>query len=273
MATDKKIVFITGGNTGLGFETVKALAASTSAYEIIIGCRTPSKGEEAIASLESQLPNTSSTFSVLQADLTSDSSLESAVRTLTSNFGRLDILINNGGASFDWLLAEGKLSLREAFNASWDTNVSGTHVLTTLAVPLLLKSSDPRVLFITSGTSSLGETERFDNPTHARINASPEKGWPKPNAGLALTSYRSAKTGLNMLAREWHRILLKDGVKVWAISPGFLATGLGGAGAERLKKMGAKDPSEGGKVVKAVVEGERDQDVGKVVRADGIQPW
>jgi hypothetical protein len=37
--------------------------------------------------------------------------------------------------------------------------------------------------------------------------------------------------------------------------------------------MGAKDPSEGGNFVKAVVEGERDQDVGKVVRADGIQAW
>jgi hypothetical protein len=37
--------------------------------------------------------------------------------------------------------------------------------------------------------------------------------------------------------------------------------------------MGAKDPAEGGKFVKAVVEGERDDGVGKVVRVDGIQDW
>jgi NAD(P)-dependent dehydrogenase (short-subunit alcohol dehydrogenase family) len=274
MATDKKVVFITGGNTGLGFETVKALAASKSAtYELVVGCRTVSKGEQAIASIKEQIPDTTSTFSTVQADLSSDSSLEAAVRVLTDKFGRVDILINNGGASYDGLVAQGKMSLRDAFNASWDTNVSGTHVLTTLVIPLLLKSADPRLLFITSGTSSMKETERFDNPTHARLNTSPAKGWPKSSAGPSITAYRSAKTGLNMLMREWYRILLNDGVKVWAISPGFLATGLSGAGSEVLKKMGAKDPSEGGSFVKAVVEGERDQDVGKVVRVDGVQDW
>lgn len=217
---------------------MKALAASKSAvYELVIGCRTVSKGEEAIASIKAQVPDTASTFSTVQADLSSDASLEAAVQTLSEKFGRVDILINNGGASYDNLITEGKMGLREAFNASWDTNVSGTHVLTTLTIPLLLKSADPRLLFITSGTSSLSETERFDNPTHQRLNASPAKGWPKPNVGMAFTSYRSAKTGLNMLVREWHRILLNDGVKVWAISPGFLATGLGGAGSEVLKKV------------------------------------
>jgi NAD(P)-dependent dehydrogenase (short-subunit alcohol dehydrogenase family) len=158
------------------------------------------------------------------------------VQTLTTKFGRIDILINNGGAQFDLQVAQGKLTLREALNASWDINVSGAHVLTTLAVPLLLKSADPRLLFITSGTSSLTETERFDNPVHARLNGSPEKGWPKTGTP-SITTYRSAKTGLNMLVREWHRVLLKDGVKVFAVSPGFLATGLGGAGSEMLKKV------------------------------------
>jgi NAD(P)-dependent dehydrogenase (short-subunit alcohol dehydrogenase family) len=218
---------------------VKALAASKSArYELVIGCRTVSKGEEAIASIKEQIPETTSTFSTVQADLSSDQSLEAAVQTLADRFGRVDVLINNGGASYDPLVDQGKMSLRDALNASWDTNVSGTHVLTTLAIPLLLKSADPRLLFITSGTSSMRETERFNNPTHVRLNSSPAKGWPKPTAKLSITSYRSAKTGLNMLMREWHRILLNDGVKVWAISPGFLATGLGGSGSEALQKVG-----------------------------------
>lgn len=37
--------------------------------------------------------------------------------------------------------------------------------------------------------------------------------------------------------------------------------------------MGARDPSEGGNFVKDVIQGQRDQDVGKVILADGIQPW
>jgi hypothetical protein len=37
--------------------------------------------------------------------------------------------------------------------------------------------------------------------------------------------------------------------------------------------MGAIDPAIGGNFVKDVVEGKRDQDVGKVVLRDGVQPW
>ncbi|KAI1493639.1 hypothetical protein F5X96DRAFT_151922 [Biscogniauxia mediterranea] len=273
MASDKKVVLITGGNTGLGLEVVKALYKTDTPYDIIIGCRTVSKGEAAVESVKKEIAQSPSTLSVIQADLESDSSLEKAVEAISSKYGRLDVLINNGGASFDPEIRDGKMTLREGFNASWNTNVSGTHVLTTLAVPLLLKSADPRLMFVTSGTSTLAETERLDSPNLARINASPPAGWPKPAATMPFTAYRSAKTGLNMLMREWHRILRNDGVKVWCISPGFLATGLGNAGADKLKQMGALDPSEGGNFIKDVVQGKRDQDVGKVIRANMIQPW
>lgn len=75
-----------------------------------------------------------------------------------------------------------------------------------------------------------------------------------------------------MVMLGWHWILQNDGVKTWCISPGFLATGLGGD-AELLKKMGAGDPSIGGQFIKDVIEGQRDADVGKVINRAGIQPW
>lgn len=272
MSSEKDIILVTGGNTGLGWEIVRALAGTSTSYEIVIGCRTVAKGEEAIASIKQAEPSTTSSFSTLQVDLSSDSSLEKAVEHMTTKHGRLDVLINNGGASFDQDISSGRSSIRDAFNKSWDTNVTGTHVLTTLAVPLLLKSTNPRLLFITSGTASVGETERMDNDIYKRLNNSPPAGWPKPPA-MNNTAYRSSKTGLNMLMREWRRLLLNDGVKVWAISPGFLATGLAGAGAEKLKQMGALDPSVGGEFVKDVVQGKRDEHVGKVIRKTEIQPW
>lgn len=265
------------GNTGLGYEVVKALYKSPRAYEIIIGCRTVSKGEDAIATLQREVTQSASTLSVQQADLESDASLGQAVDAISARHGgRLDVLINNGGAGFDADIAAGTRSTREAFNTMWDVNVSGTHVLTQLAAPLLLKSDKgPRLLFVTSGTSTLAETEVFDTPVAKRINASPPAGWPKQNppGTMAITGYRSAKTGLNMVMREWARILKEDGVRVWAVSPGFLATGLGGIGAEKLKAMGALDPSVGGETVRDVVEGKRDTEVGKVVRRDMVQPW
>ena len=59
---------------------------------------------------------------------------------------------------------------------------------------------------------------------------------------------------------------------MWALSPGYLATGLGGS-PETNKAQGAQDPSVAGEFVKSVLEGHRDADVGKVILRTGIQPW
>lgn len=167
---------------------------------------------------------------------------------------------------FDQLVPAGNLSMREMWDKSWSVNTTSTFMITQALVPLLLKSSDPRLLFVTSGTSTLTE---HSNPALA-INKAPPKGWPKPT--FFIPAYRSSKAGMNMMMLEWSRILEEDGVKVWAISPGHLATGLGGS-VERNKQMGAQDPALGGASIKDVVEGKRDGDVGKAIRRDGVQPW
>jgi NAD(P)-dependent dehydrogenase (short-subunit alcohol dehydrogenase family) len=237
MSADKKVVLITGANTGLGLEVIKSLYKTEQAYDLIVGCRTISKGEAAIDSVTKEIITSPSTLSTLEVDLSSDESISKAIQQIETKFNRLDILINNGGAGFDREIQSGNMTIRQAWNASWDTNVSGTQVLTTAAIPLLLKSSDPRLLFVTSGTSAITVTEDLTSPASQRINGSPPAGWPKPEQINPLESYRSAKTGLNMMMRQWHRILLNDGVKVWAISPGFLATGLAGVGREQLLKV------------------------------------
>lgn len=82
------------------------------------------------------------------------------------------------------------------------------------------------------------------------------------------------KSGLNILTVEWTRMLKNDGVKVWAIARGLLATNLGGD-PDFLKRLGAKDHKVGGEAIRGVIEGKRDADVGKVVREyqTPIQPW
>ena len=273
MSSNNTVVFITGANTGLGYEAVKALLKSNQPYTILLGSRSVSKGEEAIKSLQSEVPDSKSKITPIQADVESDASINAAFDAISKQHGKLDVLINNAGAGFDTDIMEGKLSVREGWNKAYNINVTGTYILTSTFIPLLLKSSSPRLMFITSGTSSLIETEKFDNPALQRINASPDAGWPKKGGPNPIVSYRSSKTGMNMMVRDWSRVLKNDGVKVFNVSPGFLATGLNNVGVEALKKMGAKDPSEGGRFIKEVVEGKRDEDAGKSIRDGSIQPW
>lgn len=176
------------------------------------------------------------------------------------------------GGSFDGLMRTkpGTAGIRDAFNKGYNLNVTSTQVFTHVFAPLLLKSSSPRLLFITSGLSSL---ETCTTGMGSKLlDGSAPKGWPKPPSPSQV-AYRSSKTALNMAMLDWKRLLKVDGVKVFAISPGFLATNLGGMGSDFLKKMGAGDPAVGGTFIKDVVDGKRDDDAGKVINKDGVQPW
>ena len=159
------------------------------------------------------------------------------------------------------------MTARQAWNKTWDVNVTGANIMTETFLPLLLKSEDPRLLFITSGLSSMHDASDTSNPRYMV----PPAGLPKPPGA---TSYMSSKAGLNMMMIQWARMLKNDGVKVWSIAPGLLATNLGGD-PELLKKMGAGDPSIGGTAIRGVIEGKRDEDAGKVVREyrSPIQAW
>ena len=72
---------------------------------------------------------------------------------------------------------------------------------------------------------------------------------------------------MNMVMLDWNHKLKEDGVKVWAVGPGFLATGLGNI-RDRIQAMGGGHPSIGGILIKDVAEGARDEDVGKIVGRD-----
>lgn len=138
-------------------------------------------------------------------------------------------------------------------------------------MPLLLKSSDPRLLFVAglSHMTAVANGPYFPTPPQPA-------GWPK-NIDFETIGYRCSKTALNMLMLDWNHKLKEDGVKVWGVMPGFLVTGLGGMNGElmeKVKAMGAGHPSEGGQMLKSVVEGERDADVGKLVEKNGkLSPW
>lgn len=92
-----KVILVTGGNSGIGYETVKALLQSDKAYHILLGARSSEKAKLAIETLHKECSNVTNTVESIQIDLTSDESIETAFKQVKANPGRLDILVNNAG--------------------------------------------------------------------------------------------------------------------------------------------------------------------------------
>ena len=93
----KTIVLVTGANTGLGFEMVKAMCTSEKAYDILLAGRSLSKAEQAAKAALQEFAYTRSSIYPLQIDIESDESIQAAFDHIESKFGKLDALVNNAG--------------------------------------------------------------------------------------------------------------------------------------------------------------------------------
>jgi NAD(P)-dependent dehydrogenase (short-subunit alcohol dehydrogenase family) len=115
------------------------------------------------------------------------------------------VLINNAGASYGALAAEGAMSTREAWIKAYNTNAAGTHIMTQTFVPLLLKSKvpTPRLVFPTSGQASLTEMAE----QRSRGWTAPPPGWPKIAAISPSLSYLASKVAMSMMYLKWVRVL------------------------------------------------------------------
>jgi len=94
---EKSIVLITGGNTGIGYETVKALYASPEAHIILMGSRSIDKAKDAISTLQSEVTDSKSEVVPIQIDIEDDTSIENAFKEVESKYKRVDALVNNAG--------------------------------------------------------------------------------------------------------------------------------------------------------------------------------
>ncbi|MCJ1434450.1 hypothetical protein MMC27_003818 [Xylographa pallens] len=142
-----KVILITGGNTGLGKETVLQLAKHDPS-DIWLAARTVAKGEAAISDIVSAVPKAK--ISLLSLDLSSFDSIKNAVSTFKANSHRLDILFNNAG-----IMACPMGETAEGYEIQFGTNHLGHALLTKLLLPTMLKTAsepgaDVRIITLSS---------------------------------------------------------------------------------------------------------------------------
>ena len=88
-----RVAVVTGANTGLGFETAKALAGLE--MTVILACRNGQKAEDAKARILQVHPG--ATLDVMLLDLNALSSVKAFADQFLATYSRLDLLINNAG--------------------------------------------------------------------------------------------------------------------------------------------------------------------------------
>lgn len=93
----QEVVLVTGANTGLGFQIIRALCASDKSYDILLGSRSLVKAQEAVKSATKEFPSSRSNLWPIQVDIEDDDSIQKAFEDVKTKFGRLDALVNNAG--------------------------------------------------------------------------------------------------------------------------------------------------------------------------------
>ncbi|KAF3070577.1 3-keto-steroid reductase [Daldinia childiae] len=257
MASNKIIILVTGASSGIGYETVAALANTSADFHILLGSRSVEKGKKALEELQSTRKSSlKGPISVIQIDVTDQKSIDAARQQIETQFGKLDVLINNAGVII-YQPVDQLTALRETF----ETNLFGQVMVTEALEPLLKKSANPYIIYVSSEQGSV--TTRLD-PEYEYRNI---RGDP----------YRMSKAALNMLA-ACHRFNFAEwGCKVLAFNPGWCVSNLTGEkGREMRLKGGARDPKEPATALADIVLGKRDADIEKngMVHLDGgILPW
>lgn len=148
-----KTVIITGSNSGIGFETAKALYEKGA--HVILACRDMVKAQSAIAEIQKQ-PK-SGKLEAAQLDLSSLSSVSRFAHEFKEKGIPLHLLINNAG------IMNPPLSYTtEGYEPQYGVNFLGHFALTAHLYPLLAQNEGARIVTVTSLAYTYGSID-FDN--------------------------------------------------------------------------------------------------------------
>ncbi|KAK0106789.1 hypothetical protein ONS95_003514 [Cadophora gregata] len=212
-ALDGKIILVTGGNVGLGKQTILQLSKHNP-KRIYLAARTESKAEAAIKEIQSLVPSAPITY--IHCDLTSLTSVQQCAREFTSKEERLDLLFLNAG-----IMATPPGTTAEGYEIQFGTNHIGHALLTKLLLPTLVKTaaapgSDVRVISLSSVGHLYAPWSGLSFPD-LKTDMRGSTTWCR---------YAQSKLANILFARGLQKRVGEKGIKAVAVHPGVVDTEL-----------------------------------------------
>jgi 3-oxoacyl-[acyl-carrier protein] reductase len=251
--SDARLAVVTGGSRGIGRGIVGELAAL--GMSVVVNYRANAKAaEEACHEAEQRGSPRAVAIAADVADLESGRHL---LDQTLSDFGRLDVWVNNAGVA-----PEARLDLLEATTHGWDrvigTNLRGPFFLTQAVAKAMIDLAaanrlvDPQITFISSISSVFSSINRGE--------------------------YCVAKAGLSMVAQLFAVRLADHGIRVYEVRPGIIATDMTAPvrthydrriadGLSPIRRWGT--PADVGRAVAALANGALSYSTGEVLYVDG----
>ena len=195
----------------MGRASCKALAER--GFHVLLGCRDLSAGQEVV----SGLVNERLSLEAVKLDVTSQTDIDVLSNLLRDHYQRIDVLINNAGILIDAELGQ-PASIFDAkadiILQTFDVNTVGPIRLTNAVLPIMREAGYGRIINISSGMGQLS------------------------NMAGDYSGYRISKTALNAVTKMFAVELEDSGIAVNAVSPGWVATDMGGDNADRTLEEG-----------------------------------
>jgi NAD(P)-dependent dehydrogenase (short-subunit alcohol dehydrogenase family) len=208
---ESTVAFITGANRGIGFETAKKLGEL--GISVILGVRELANGDKAVNALKAQGINAEA----IHYDAADVNTTNLVHDYINQHYGKLDILINNAGILLEPLggVNESATVSQTVLRNTFDTNLFAVIALTQTLLPLIKKSSNGRIVNLSSilGSQTL----------HSMPNS--------PIDFAKAYAYNASKSALNLYTIHLAHALKNTNIKVNSAHPGWVKTALGGESA------------------------------------------
>ncbi len=245
----KKVALVTGASRGIGRAIAIELARVN--YDVMINyASNQAAADEARAAVRAASPDVR--VETCRANVADAAEREELLRQTRAEFGRLDLLVNNAGIApaprVDLLDAT-----VESFDAVVGTNLKGPYFLTQAVARWMIEQRSSGVIINITSVSAYA--------------ASPERG-----------DYCVSKAGLSMMTKLFAARLANEGIRVYEIRPGVIATDMTAGVKEKydalidadltpIKRWGT--PEDVGRAVAAIAMDLLPFSTGEVINVDG----